>query len=360
MTPMLARGWAPLSGVVTGRDKYVDLPVEELYNLAADPKEAQNLVAKDPERTRNLVAELRRFGAQLPGDARTESAEVRERLQSLGYVSGSAPRKAAYTAEDDPKNLVDVERWMMEGIDLHRRGRTAEAAAAYRQVIARRPDMRLAYLRLGYILWEGGAPAEAIAALRSGLAAIGPNVDLEARLGTYLAEAGKPAEAIQLLERTTRAEPDNTEALNGLGIAYAREGQSARALDAFNRALTVNPRDVYAHENIATVHLQRNDYPAAQAAFARALQNDPRSSRAHAGLGVVARQQGRLDEAIGHWRTAVQDRSEKLRCSLQPRDCIGPRRSRHRGTTIHDAVHPDRAAGVLRSGHRTLQAVSRG
>ena len=306
MTPMLARGWAPLSGVITGHDKYVDLPVEELYNLAADPKETQNLVAKDPERTRSLVAELRRFGAQLPGDAQAESAEVRERLQSLGYVSGSAPRKANYTAEDDPKNLVDVERWMMEGIDLHRRGRTTEAANAYRQVIARRPDMRLAYLRLGYILWEGGQPAEAIAALRSGLAAIGPNVDLEARLGTYLAESGKPGEAIQLLERTTRAEPENTEALNGLGIAYAREGQSERALDAFNRALAVNPRDVYAHENIATVHLQQNDYPAAQAAFNRALENDPRSSRAWAGLGVVARQQGRLDEAIRFWRTAVQ------------------------------------------------------
>ena len=306
MTPMIARGWAPLSGVISGRDKYIDLPVEELYGLAADPKEAQNLVAKDPERTRNLVAELRRLGAQLPGDARAESAEVRERLQSLGYVSGSAPRKAAYTAEDDPKNLVDVERLMMDGIDLHRQRRTMDAANAYRQVIARRPDMRLAYLRLGYVLWDGGAPAEAIAALRSGLVAIGPNVDLEARLGTYLAETGKAAEAIPLLERTTRADPRNGEALNGLGIAYARQGQAGRALGAFNRALTANPRDVYAHENIGTVHLQQDDFAAARAAFVRALENEPRSSRAHAGLGVVARQQNRLDDAIGHWRTAVE------------------------------------------------------
>ncbi len=158
MTPMIARGWAPLSGVITGREKYIDLPVEELYDLAADPKEAQNLVAKDPERTRARVAELRQFGAQLPGAGRTETAEVRERLKSLGYVSGSAPRKTAYTAEDDPKNLMDVERLMMEGIDFHRQRRTIDAANAYRQVIARRPDMKLAYLRLGFVLWEGGAP----------------------------------------------------------------------------------------------------------------------------------------------------------------------------------------------------------
>ena len=306
MTPMIARGWAPLSGVITGREKYVALPVEEMYDLAADPKETQNLVAKSPDRTRALVAELRKFSAALPGQARAENAEVRERLQSLGYVSGSAPRKPTYTAADDPKNLIDLERLMMDGIDLHRRGRTADAANAYRQVIARRPDMRLAYLRLGYVLWDGGAPADAIAAIRSGVTAIGPDVDLEARLGTYLAETGKAAEAIRLLERTTKAAPDNSEALNGLGIAYAREGRSGPAIDAFNRALQVDPRDVYAHENIGTVHLQRGDYEAARTAFVRALENEPRSSRAHAGLGVVARQQNRAHEAIASWRRAVE------------------------------------------------------
>ena len=306
MTPMVARGWAPLSGVLVGSEKYIDLPIEELYDLSADPKEQQNLVAKQPERTRQLAAELRRFSAALPGEARAENADVRERLQALGYVSGSAPRKAAYTAEDDPKNLIDVERLMMEGIDHHQRGRAAEAAAAYRKVIARRPDMRLAYLRLGFVLWDAGAPDQAIAALREGLAKLGPDIALEIRLGTYLAETGKPAEAMPILERVTRAAPDNSEALNALGIAYARADQAERALHTFRRAIEVNPRDVYAHENIGTVHLQQNDLASAHAAFSRAIENDPRSSRGHAGLGVVARQQGRLDEAIVEWRTAVE------------------------------------------------------
>jgi arylsulfatase A-like enzyme/Tfp pilus assembly protein PilF len=306
MTPMIARGWAPLSGVISGREKYIDLPIEELYDLAADPNEQQNLVAKQPERTRALVAELRSFDAELPGEAREESAEVRERLQALGYVSGSAPRKAAYSVADDPKNLVDVEKLMMDGIELHRRGRTADAADAYRGVIARRPDMELAYLRLGYVLWQGGAPTEAIAALRDGLAATGPNIAIEVRLGTYLAETGNAAEAIPVLERATTAAPANTEALNALGIAYARGGQGGRALQTFRRALAANPRDVHAHENIGTVHLQQNEMDAAREAFVRAIANDPQSSRAHAGLGVVARHQGRAEEAISQWRKAVE------------------------------------------------------
>ncbi len=34
MTANLSRGWAPLRGVLIDRDKYIDLPVEELYGLA--------------------------------------------------------------------------------------------------------------------------------------------------------------------------------------------------------------------------------------------------------------------------------------------------------------------------------------
>ncbi len=306
MTPTLKRGWAPLSGVIAGREKYIDLPIEELYDLAADPREERNLVASAGARVSALVSDLRRFGPVLPGEQRTENADVRSRLQALGYVSGSTPRKARYTEEDDPKQLIDVDRLMMEGIDLYRRGRMPEAMAAYRAVIARRPDMELAYRRLAFLEWEGGMPAEAILTMRSALETTGPDIDIEIRLGTYLAETGHAREAIPILQRVTTAQPDNSEALNALGIAYAQAGLEAEALAAFARALEADPRDVYAHENIGTVRLQQNNFDAAGQAFTRAIKNDPRSSRGHAGLGVVARQQGRADEAITRWRRAVE------------------------------------------------------
>src|SRR5688572_10897269 len=170
MTPMLKRGWAPLRGVIEGRDKYIELPVEEAYDLAGDPREEQNIARSDSIRVRGLVERLAAFNAPLPGEGTKESAAVRVRLQSLGYLSGSAPRKARYTEEDDPKRLIDVDRLMIQGIEFYRTGRTAQAQDAYRQVIARRPDMGLAYRRLAFIQWEAGAPREAIATLRQALA----------------------------------------------------------------------------------------------------------------------------------------------------------------------------------------------
>jgi arylsulfatase A-like enzyme/tetratricopeptide (TPR) repeat protein len=306
MTAMLKRGWAPLSGIVAGGHKYINLPLDEIYDLRADPREQKNLVASARDRVRTMTSELQRLHPSLPGEQTHESSEVRETLESLGYVSGSAPRKANYTDADDPKTLIEIDGLMMDGIELHRTGRTDEAIAAYRTVIQRRPDMGLAYRRLAYLLWEQGRIGDAIATLRHALATNGPDVDVDARLGTYLAETGNVTEAIPMLERAVQAEPRNSDALNGLGIAYARAGRHADAMKTFDRILAQSPRDAYALENIGTVQLQRGDLTGARDAFTKVLASDPRSSRAHAGLGAVALQSGDRERAFAEWTQAVK------------------------------------------------------
>ena len=305
MTAMLKRGWAPLMGVLDGRGKYINLPLDELYDLARDPHESHNLALSDGSRVRTLNALLTAMKPMLPGEETRESPEVRATLESLGYISSGAPRKAHYTEADDPKNLVDVDRLMMDGIELHRQGKTHDAIDAYRQVIARRPDMGLAYRRLAYLQWELGHVNDAIATLRRATNVIGPNVDVDVRLGTYLAQTGDLGEAIPILERAVAADPQNTDALNGLGIAYGRAGRDEDALAMFERLLAQSPRDAFALENIGTTYLRRGNHAAAQEAFTKALASDPRSSRAHAGLGVIAFQTGDHERAFAEWKEAV-------------------------------------------------------
>jgi tetratricopeptide (TPR) repeat protein len=310
MSPMLTRGWAPLRGVINGRDKYIDLPVEELYDLSTDPREERNLATGAHQRLSASVEKLRALNALLPGEQSEEQRDVRARLQSLGYVSGAAARKASYTTADDPKQLIELDRLMLQGLEFQQQRRTADAVAAFRSIISRRPDMVIAYRRLAIAQWDAGLAADAIATLGESMSRNGRDVETEVRLGTYLAESGRASEAIGMLEKASVADAQNSEALNALGIAYARAGRPADAMATFERALKVDPRDVYAYENIGTIYLQRNDLQAARASFSRALEQDPRSSRAHAGLGVVARQEDRIDDAIAEWKRAVDlDRS---------------------------------------------------
>ena len=304
MTPMLTRGWAPLRGVILGPHKYIDLPVEELYDLRSDPGEAQN-IATAAASTRNVLrARLDGLAAGLPGAARTEDAEARARLESLGYTARTAPRRTRFTEADDPKRLIRLDQLMLEGIAHYQAGRIADAIRTYEQVIAERPDMSMAALRLPFIQWEAGAPGAAIATLRAA-AARHPDVDVDVRLATYLADSGAVPEATTMLERVIAADPGHTAALNALGIGYARAGRTKDALGTFAKILAVRPRDVQALENVGTVHLQQRAWRPAEEAFRAALLVEPRASRAHAGLGVIALQQGRREAALTHWRDAV-------------------------------------------------------
>ena len=304
MAPMLTRGWAPLRGVILGPHKYIDLPVEELYDLRLDPGEARNLATSAVGTRDVLRARLDGLAAGLPGVARQEDADARARLESLGYAARSAPRKARFTEADDPKRLIRLDQLMLEGIAHYQGGRIADAIRTYEQVIAERPDMSVAALRLAFMQWDAGAVGMALATLRAA-ARRHPDTDVDVRLATYLADTGAVPEATTILERVIAGDPQHAAALNGLGIAYARAGRADDALGTFAKILVRRPRDVQALENVGTVHLQQRAWRPAEEAFRAALLVEPRASRAHAGLGVIALQQGRREAAIAHWQDAI-------------------------------------------------------
>ncbi len=60
------RGWAPLTGVLRGGEKYVELPLPELYDLTSDPGEQRNLVASRSERVERLQADLADSPRRIP------------------------------------------------------------------------------------------------------------------------------------------------------------------------------------------------------------------------------------------------------------------------------------------------------
>ena len=308
MSAMLNRGWAPLQGVVAGHEKYVDLPKPELYDLASDPKEESNLVddVRRADRRRVLDARLRDFHAAPPGERFTESPEVAAKLQSLGYTSGSAPRKAKYTEDDDPKNLMELDRWIQQGIDAWQHGRRTEALQTYERIIQRRPSMAIGYRNLAFLKWQNGDARGAIQTLERAFHADAVEPGMATQMGSYLAEAGRPGDAIALLEPLAAQKPADPDALNALGIAYARAGQNDRSAAVFRRALDENPSNVQALENIGTLEMERGNLPGARHALEQAVAIDPKSARAHNGLGVVAMRTGARDEAFAHWKRALE------------------------------------------------------
>ena len=309
LSPFLNRGWAPLSGVVVGREKYIDLPIPEMYDLASDPGEERNLLPARDDRRRVLEARLRDTGwpgANATGARVQEHADVRSRLQALGYVSGSAAPKQRYTEDDDPKRLVDLDRMMQEGVSLFQGGRAREALAVYQELIRRRPAMSSSQLHAAYLHWELGNPAGAIDTLRQALRSGADAPDVRIQLGIYLAEAGSPQDAVSLLGPLQQEAFPDLDGLNGLGIALSHLGRQADALAVFDRILQLDPNNASAYQNKGTVYLEQGNLAAARQALARALQRDPDLPVALNGMGVVELKSGNARAGVDAWTRAVE------------------------------------------------------
>jgi len=306
MSAMLNRGGAPLTGVAIDRDKFIDLPIPERYDLAADAAELTNLAGRAPERDRALAARLREFNALPAGERRPESAEAEARLRALGYVSGRAARKDRYTDEDDPKRLVEIDASMHRAVEAFAARRVDEALEIYRGVVRRRPDMAIAYRHLAFIEWQRGQSAAAVDVLQRALAAGVTQPAIVAQLGGYLSDVNRAADAIRLLEPLAKSADADPDTLNSLGIAYVRAGRRDDAQRVFERVLAFDPESSVPLENLGMLALERGDLAAARGRFEHAVQADPRSSRAHANLGVVAVRGGDRDAAIAEWKRAVE------------------------------------------------------
>lgn len=314
MTYNLVRGWAPLRGVLVERQKYIDLPIREWYDLSADPNEARNGAATQPERVQVMTNVLRSFNTAAPNRPGPEGADVAAQLRALGYITGSAPARETYTEADDPKRLAPIDRDLHRATEFYQTGRPAEAIAMFESVLSRRPDMADAAIQLANAHYFAGRVPQATAVLETALRNGAPDRDIRIRLALYLAETGQSIErAIALVEGL----PDtDVEALNSLGVAYASARRFGDASRTFRRILTLDPTNGLAFQNLAFIRLSEAEAgrdPAERSRLIReaedlarqAVDADPALAKAFTTLGVILAATGRDAEAIDSWKRAV-------------------------------------------------------
>jgi len=227
-------GWAPITGMRTTRWKYTASPDPvELYDIANDPDETNNLAAARPE----VVAELADRFEQLeqshtrPGaeSARREiDPEEAQQLAALGYVE-AAPVEAG--EKPDPRRLIVAYGWVSKGRTLAMRGYYAQAIEVL-ETLAESHSVRTLVLRtLAPVYLQAGRGEDSIRAYRRYIELTNAP---EARLGlaSALLQVGRAQEALDVLDeispRTTNVVLRHAQVLAHLG----RYEQARQEVDA--------------------------------------------------------------------------------------------------------------------------------
>ncbi|MEA2562013.1 MAG: hypothetical protein QOH06_3517 [Acidobacteriota bacterium] len=164
--PRLHFGWSDLASLTDGRHHYIEGPDPELYDLAADPREKSNVLARERRVYGAMRQEMQGYERRLAPPSAVDE-EAKQAMIALGYI-GSAGGDLSGPLPD-PRSRIGALADLKAGFQHSARKEHEQAAAAYRRVLASNPQMVDAWEFLGHSLKALGRTDEALAAYREGL-----------------------------------------------------------------------------------------------------------------------------------------------------------------------------------------------
>jgi arylsulfatase A-like enzyme len=196
--PRYRFGWGEVASLTDGRYRYIESARPELYDLLQDPRERTNLVETDAATAQAMRASLDAVMGHAPWPVPAPLAGPEQaRLAAMGYLDdlpAVAPDLPG-SRLPDVKDRIGVANKYWEATGLAARGRTAEAIAGYRDVLADDRSLAPAWDRLARLLVDAGQFREAGEAL-STLLALYPDearaAEADRRIGELLGATPTP------------------------------------------------------------------------------------------------------------------------------------------------------------------------
>jgi choline-sulfatase len=337
LAPALDFGWSPLFSIQTGHFKYIDAPKPELYDLQSDPKETNNLIPSSPGDS--YRAKLRAI--QSKQTVQTESApalskEDREKLESMGYLSGSSNAKAAQS-KIDPKDRIHVARKIAELTMTNQP--LSEKAKAYESLVVSEPSNPLLLLRYAEILLKLNRYQDATAAFREVIHLNYPAAEAYNGLAAVYFQQNQPEEARKFLETAVSKKLADGETYFNLAEFYLNRGMQEKAFqyyeesvrfqflpaffrharlleilgrtkeafDLLNQAEEINPSNAEVHFHSGMIYFRHQKFAEAIQQFQRVLQKEPQAKWILFNIGVTYNRLGDRRKANAALQAFLRD-----------------------------------------------------
>jgi tetratricopeptide (TPR) repeat protein len=183
---------------------------------------------------------------------------------------------------------------------LEAQGKPDEAAAEYREVLKRKPELRGIHYRIGRLLLSGpnrdNVKADARREFEEELKIDSSSAAVEYVLGELARQDQQTSEAVEHLRRATKLDAGFTDAFIGLGRALLEGGRSDEALAPLQVATRLQPDNPAAHFYLATAYQRSGRQEDASREFALQQQATEKLTRTRQQIQAVAAGSQKLAE----------------------------------------------------------------
>ncbi len=310
--PFSSFGWSPLHALETSRYHYIDAPQPELYDLAADPEETNNLAAQQTATLAVLKDKLQTLLKSRPytpaaSNSSGLSQDALDKLRALGYVAYRSPVSAGALASGlpDPKTKLWEFNSILDAEDALRAGDIPKGRSLLLQVQEKDPGMYvvpfvLGEAALGQKQWE-----EAATQLHKCLD-LNPHFD-QAMLG--LARAliflGKTDEATQWAKRAIQYNPENYRAWYQLGFIDERSDKEQAVAD-YEKAISIQAAFAPLQRDLGLLQVELGAYSEAAKHLSRAVDLGLKDANLSNALGICYSRTDRLRAAVASYKQAIE------------------------------------------------------
>jgi tetratricopeptide (TPR) repeat protein len=171
--------------------------------------------------------------------------------------------------------------------------------------VALAPSLPETQLAVGVVALARGRSAEAAEAFRQ-VQALAPADDAICRqIGDSYAALGRDVDAERMYEHAIALRPAYWENYYYQGSFFQRRGDLERAKAPLRRVIELRPGSSLGYTKLAGVHIYAGEMKEAEPLLQAALKIQP-SAAAHNNLGIVYYALGRFDEAASEFRAAIE------------------------------------------------------
>lgn len=299
-------GWAPLTGIIDDRHKYISLPEPELYNLEKDKQEKNNLFLKKNKLAKEMNNKLMKLLAKHSTHGRNTRRELTEEdkkhLQTLGYISSFSNKSKKNI---DPKKGIIIENQLNDINREVKKGNLEDAEMLLKDIAEKNPLTKTPqyYELLSKIYEKKGNLNQLINIWEEAAKVFPENNQIRINLAFKLSQAKKFKEAEKLAFEIIKSNPKYTRSYILLGSIEEKRGNIKKALKHFEKAINLEPKNVSLKIKYGELLVKNKKYDKAMEICKALLENDqiaknPENVDVKSKIGIILTEINQDEEAL--------------------------------------------------------------